>query len=78
MLSILHNGYRLPLDLFTITSFSYFLDHQNPDFFSIFQLQIFAKPYRQTYVHQCRALITGLKHAISPYFSIVWVLFNNI
>ena len=62
-----------------ITSFSNVLERQNPDFFSpIFQLPIFAKPYRQTYLHQCRGLITWLKHAISPYFGIVWVLFYNI
>ena len=49
-----------------------------PQFFSIFQLPIFAELYRRTYVHQCRALITQLKHAISPYFSTVWGLFYNI
>ena len=30
------------------------------------------------HVHQCRNLITGLKHAIAPYCSIVLVLFYNI
>ena len=43
----------------SITSFSYFLECQNPDFFSIFQLPIFAKPYRRTDVHQCRAWLLG-------------------
>ena len=61
-----------------ITSFSYFLERQNPDFYSIFQLPIFVERYHQTYVHQCLALITRLKHAISPYSGIVWVLFYNI
>ena len=33
--AILHNRYRLPLDFFSnIISFSYFLECQNPDFFS--------------------------------------------
>ena len=61
-----------------ITSFSYFLEHQNPEFFPIFQLPIFVKPYRRTYIHQCRALLTWLIHTISQYSSIVWVLFYNI
>ena len=61
-----------------ITSFSYFWNIKNPNFFfSIFQLPIFVKPYRRTYV-QCRALITLLKHTISQYSGIVWVLFYNI
>ena len=45
--------------------------------FSIFQLPIFVEPYRQNYVHLCRALITRLKHAISPYSGNVWVLIAN-
>ena len=49
-----------------------------PQFFSIFQLPIFAEPYRLTNVHQSRKLSTQLKHAVSPYFDIVWVLFYNI
>ena len=60
-----------------ITSFSYFLECQNPDFFH-FPTPNFAEPYRQTYVHQCWGLITRLKYAISLYFCIVWVLFYNI
>ena len=40
-----------------IKCFNYFLEHQNPDFFSIFKLPIFAKPYRQTYVNQCRGCL---------------------
>ena len=31
-----------------------------------------------SYVHLCRAFITRLKQAISPYSGIVWVLFYNI
>ena len=46
--------------------------------FFIFQVPIFVEPYHQTYVHQYRALITWLKHTMSPYFDIVWVLFYNI
>ena len=61
-----------------ITSFSYFLDRQNPDFFSIFQLQIFAEPVPVELMFTHSTVITGLKHAISPYFGIVWVLFYNI
>ena len=38
-----------------------FWNAKNPDFFSIFQLPIFAEPYRRTSVHQCQALITQLK-----------------
>ena len=61
-----------------ITSFSYFLDRQNPDFFSIFQLPIFAEPVPVELMFTHSTVITGLKHAISPYFGIVWVLFYNI
>ena len=61
-----------------ITSFSYFLDRQNPDFFSIFQLPIFAEPVPVELMFTHSTVITGLKHAISPYFSIVRVLFYNI
>ena len=53
-----------------------FWNAKTPIFFFIFQLPIFVEPYRQTYVHQCWALI--LKHPISPYSGIVWVLFYNI
>ena len=61
-----------------ITSFSYFWNIKTPNFFfSIFQLPIFVKPYRRTYV-QCWALITRLKHTIGQYSGIVWVLFYNI
>ena len=56
-----------------------FWNTKAPIFFSIFQqLPIFVEPYHRTYVHQCRALIIQLKHAISPYSGIVWVLFYNI
>ena len=61
-----------------ITSFSYFLDRQNPDFFSIFQLPIFARPVPVELMFTRSTLISGLKHAICPYFGIVWVLFYNI
>ena len=61
-----------------ITSFSYFLDRQNPDFFSIFQLPIFAEPVPVELMFAHSTLITGLKHDISPYFGIVLVLFYNI
>ena len=54
-----------------------FWNIKTPIFFSIFQLPIFVKPYRRTYV-QCWALITWLKHTISQYSGIVWVLFYNI
>ena len=54
-----------------ITSFSYFLDRQNPDFFPFSNSQFFVNRTHST-------LITGLKHAISPYFGIGWVLFYNI
>ena len=40
--------------------------------------QFLSNLIHQTYVHQCRALITRLKQAISPYSGIVWVLFYNI
>ena len=74
---ILHNRYLLTRDLFpNITSFLFGMP--KPKFFSIFQLPIFAELYHWTNVHQCRALITCLKHANSPYFGIVWVLFYNI
>ena len=58
-----------------ITSFSYFLAHQTPDFFSIFQ-PIFAEPYHRTYVHQCQGLNTRLRQAISLFFGIVWGCFT--
>ena len=73
------NRYSLRLDFFfpILTVLATFWK-QNPDFFSIFQLPIFVEPYHHTYVHQCRALMTRLKHTISPYSGIVWVLFYNI
>ena len=55
-----------------ITSFSYFLDRQNPDFFDFPTPNFCRTGTRRTYV------ITGLKYAISPYFGIVWMLFYNI
>ena len=61
-----------------IISFSYFLDRQNPDFFSIYQLPIFAEPVPVELMFTHSTVTTGLKHAISPYFGIVWVLFYNI
>ena len=45
--------------------------------FSIFRLPVLPNHTRRTYVHQGRDLITGLKHAISPYCGIVWVLFYS-
>ena len=59
-----------------ITSFSYFLDRQNPDFFPFSNSQFLPNRTRLTYVHQCCGLISGLKHAIGPYCGIVWVLFT--
>ena len=43
-----------------------------------FQLSIFAEPVPSNLCYPMSTLITGLKHAISPYFGIVWVLFYNI
>ena len=60
-----------------ITSFSYFLVPK-PQFFSIFQPPIFAEPVPVELMFTLSTLITGLKHAISPYFGIVWMLFYNI
>ena len=45
-----------------ITSFSFFLDRQNPDFF---QLPIFAEPVPPNLCSPMSTLITGLKHTIS-------------
>ena len=46
------NPYSLPLDFFpNITCFSCFLERQNPDFFSIFQLPIFVEQYRQPFTN---------------------------
>ena len=61
-----------------ITSFNYFLDCQDPRFFSIFQLPIFAEPYPSNLCLPMSVNVTGLKHTISPYFGMVWVLFYNI
>ena len=52
-----------------ITSFSYFLGCQNPNFFSIFQLPIFAEMYRPNLCSPMSTLITGPKYAISPHIS---------
>ena len=77
---ILHNQYRLPLDFFSpiLSVLAIFWNAKTPIFFSIFQLPIFAEPYLSNLCSQMSGLITRLKHAISPYFGIVWVLFYNI
>ena len=76
---ILHNWYCLPLELFfpILPVLATFWIAKTL-FFSIFQLPIFAEPVpvELTFTHS--TVITGLKHAISPYFGIVWVLFYNI
>ena len=61
-----------------ITSFSYFLDRQNPEFFPFSNSQFLPElvPVELMFTHS--TVITGLKHAISTYFGIVWVLFYNI
>ena len=46
--------------------------------FSIFQLPIFSEPVQLNVCSPISTLITELKHAISPYFGIVWMLFYNI
>ena len=46
--------------------------------FSIFQLPIFAEPVPVELMFTNSTVITGLKHAINPYFGIVCVLFYNI
>ena len=47
-------------------------------FFSIFQLSIFAEPYRPNLYSLMSGVDYLVKHAISPYFGIVWELFYNI
>ena len=51
-----------------ITSFSYFLGRQNPDFFSIFQLPIFAEPVPVELMFTHSTVITGLKQRYQPIF----------
>ena len=49
---ILHNRYCLHLSFFSnITSLSYFLDRQNPDFFPFSNSQFLRTGTRRTYVH---------------------------
>ena len=54
---------------FSITTFS-----QNPDFFPFSNSQFLRTGTCRTYIHQFD-LDYWAKHAISPYFGIVWVLF---
>ena len=79
---LMYNWYRLPLDFFfNITSFSSFwntktVEHQNPRFFSIFQLPIFSFSLRQTYVHpmsgldktRCQSIFRHCLDAVLGYF----------
>ena len=74
---ILHNRYLLPWDFFPQYYQFSFWNAKTPIFFD-FPTPNFCRPYHWTNVHQCRALFTWLKHANSPYFGIVWVLFYNI
>ena len=63
------NWYCLPEFFSNIISFSYFLDRQNPDFF-LFQFPNFSEPVLSNLRSPISTLITGLKHAVSPYFNI--------
>ena len=63
------NRHSLPLDFFSpnITSFSYFLERQNPDFFFPFSNSQFLSNWT------VKLMFTNV--AISPYSGIFWVLF---
>ena len=61
---------------FQYYQFKLLLGMSKPRFFFHFPTPNFVEQYHQTYVHQCLALISWLKHAISPYFGIVWVCFT--
>ena len=50
---------------------------ETPNFFH-FPTPIFAEPVPVELMFTHSTLITGLKHAIRPYFGIVWMLYYNI
>ena len=70
---ILHNRLLLPLDFFSnITSFSYFLDCQNPDFFPFSNSQFLPNRTRQTYVHQCEWMLLGYNTLSAHISALLW------